>query len=48
VAQVPAAPGNAAPPAAVGDDDFPHIEPAAPLAEKVEPPQVKRSIKLDL
>lgn len=34
--------------AAAEDDGFPSFEPPPPLAEKVEQPQVKRSIKLDL
>lgn len=34
--------------AAEPDFDFPEIAPAAPLAEKVEQPQTKRVIKLDL
>lgn len=50
-----AAPAPVAPPAPVpaaaedaADDGFPHFDPPPPLAEKVEQPQVKRSIKLDL
>jgi hypothetical protein len=42
----PAAPAPVAAPS--GGDDLPQIEPAAPLAEKVEQPVKKRSIKLDL
>lgn len=51
-----APPGPAAPPspahdpaaAAALDDGLPVFEPPAPLAERVEQPQVKRTIKLDL